>query len=67
MASHMTKHIDIRHHYTRELVDAHTIVVNSGPASDMPSDGETKALSHNPSTPCSSSYASGQMTNTYGQ
>jgi hypothetical protein len=44
MPSHRTKHIDIRHHYTRELVDARTIAVISIPNSDMLADGMTKAL-----------------------
>jgi hypothetical protein len=33
MTSHKSKHIDIRHHYTRELVDARTIAVISVPTS----------------------------------
>jgi hypothetical protein len=44
MTSHKTKHIDIRHHYTRELVDARTIAVISIPTSDLLPDGLTKAL-----------------------
>jgi hypothetical protein len=52
----MTKHIDIRHHYTSELVDARTIAVISIPTSDLLADGLTKALPH-PSTTCSSSGA----------
>jgi hypothetical protein len=42
MASHMTKHIDIRHHYTRDLVDARIIAVISIPTSDMLGHGLTK-------------------------
>jgi hypothetical protein len=44
MASHMAKHIDFRNYYTREVVDARTIVVISLPTSDMLGDGVTKAL-----------------------
>jgi hypothetical protein len=44
LASHMTKHIDIHHYYTKELVDARTIAVLSIPTSDMLVDGLTKAL-----------------------
>jgi hypothetical protein len=44
MASHMTKHIDIRLQCTKELVDAHTIAVVSIPTSDMLADGVTKAF-----------------------
>jgi kynurenine formamidase len=44
MASHMTMHIDIRHHFTRGLVNVRTIAVISIPTSDMLTDGLTKAL-----------------------
>jgi hypothetical protein len=44
MASHMTKHIDIRHHYARELIDARTIAAISIPTWDMLANGFTKAL-----------------------
>jgi phosphoribosylamine-glycine ligase len=44
MASNMTKHIDIKHHSIRELVDAKTIAVTSVGTSDMLVDGVTKAL-----------------------
>jgi hypothetical protein len=42
MASHTTTHIDIRHHYIRELVDARTIAVISIQTPDMLADGPTK-------------------------
>jgi hypothetical protein len=41
MASNMTKHIDIKHHYIRELVDEKTIAVLSVGTSDMLADGLT--------------------------
>jgi hypothetical protein len=44
MALHMTKHIDIRHHYTRELVNARTIAVISISTSYILADALTKAL-----------------------
>jgi hypothetical protein len=44
MASNRTKHIDIKHHYIRELVDAKTIAVVSVGTIDMLADGLTKAL-----------------------
>eukprot|EP00873_Tetraselmis_striata_P026590 jgi/Tetstr1/446854/TSEL_034332.t1 len=44
MASHRTKHIDIKHHYTRDLVDAGTISVTPIATSKMLADGLTKAL-----------------------
>jgi hypothetical protein len=34
-ASHTTTHVDIRHHYTRELVESRTIAVISIPMPDM--------------------------------
>jgi hypothetical protein len=43
MPPHMTKHFDVRHHYTRELVDACTIAVISNLTSDMLANGLTKA------------------------
>eukprot|EP00873_Tetraselmis_striata_P018760 jgi/Tetstr1/439024/TSEL_027516.t1 len=44
MASHRTKHIDIKHHYTRDLVDAGTISVTPIATTKMLADGLTKAL-----------------------
>jgi hypothetical protein len=44
MASNRTKHIDIKHHYIRELVDAKTVAIVSVGTSDMLADGMTKAL-----------------------
>jgi hypothetical protein len=44
MASNKTKHIDIKHHYIRELVDAKTVAVISIHTSDVLADGLTKAL-----------------------
>jgi hypothetical protein len=44
MASNRTKHIDIKHHYIRELVDAKTFAVIPVGTSDMLADGLTKAL-----------------------
>ena len=44
MASNRTKHIDIKHHYIRELVDAKTVAVVSVGTTDMLADGLTKAL-----------------------
>jgi hypothetical protein len=44
MASNRTKHIDIKHHYIRELVDAKTVAVVSVGTADMLADGLTKAL-----------------------
>jgi hypothetical protein len=44
MASNRTKHIDIKHHYIRELVDAKTVAVVSMGTADMLADGLTKAL-----------------------
>jgi phosphoglucomutase len=45
MASSRTKHIDIKHQYIRELVDAKTIAVISVGTSDMLADDLMKALS----------------------
>jgi hypothetical protein len=44
MASNRTKHIDIKHYYIRELVDAKTIAVVSVGTADMLAYGLTKAL-----------------------
>jgi hypothetical protein len=44
MASNRTKHIDIKHHYIRELVNAKTIAVILVGTSDMLADRLTKAL-----------------------
>jgi hypothetical protein len=44
MASNRTKHIDIKHHYIRELVDAKTVAVVSVGTAYMLADGMTKAL-----------------------
>jgi hypothetical protein len=44
MASNRTKHIDIKHHYIRELVDAKIVAVILVGTSDMLADGMTKAL-----------------------
>jgi hypothetical protein len=44
MASNMTKHVDIKHHYIRELVNANSVVVVSVGTTDMLADGVTKAL-----------------------
>jgi hypothetical protein len=44
MASNRTKHIDIKQHYIRELVDANTVVVVSVGTADMLVDGLMKAL-----------------------
>jgi hypothetical protein len=44
MASNTTKHIDIKHHYIRELVDARTFVLVSVGPVDMLADGLTKAI-----------------------
>jgi hypothetical protein len=44
MASNMTKHIDIKHHNIREIVDAKTIAVVLLGTTDMLADGLTKAL-----------------------
>jgi hypothetical protein len=44
MASNKTKHIDIKYHYVRELVDAKTVAAISLGTSDMLVDGITKAL-----------------------
>jgi hypothetical protein len=44
MASNKTKHIDIKHHYIRELVDAKTFEVISMGTTDMLANGLTKAL-----------------------
>jgi hypothetical protein len=44
MASNRTKHIDIKHHYIRELVDAKRVAVVSVGTADMLADGLTKAL-----------------------
>jgi hypothetical protein len=44
MASNGTKHIDIKHHYIRELVDAKTLAVISVGTSHMLADGLTNAL-----------------------
>jgi hypothetical protein len=44
IASNKTKHIDIKHHYIRELVDAKTVAVVSVDTTDMLADGLTKAL-----------------------
>jgi hypothetical protein len=59
MASHMAKHIDIHHHYTREVVDARTIAVISIPTCGMLANGlmDSPRLFLNPSTPYFSSCA----------
>jgi hypothetical protein len=44
IASNMTKHSDIKHHYIREHVDAKTVAVISVGMSDMLTDSLTKAL-----------------------
>jgi type II secretory pathway pseudopilin PulG len=44
MASNKAKHIDIKHYYIRELVDAKTVAVISVGTADMLADGLTKAL-----------------------
>jgi hypothetical protein len=44
MASNRTKHIDIKHHYIRELVDARIVAVVSVVTADMLADGLTKAV-----------------------
>jgi hypothetical protein len=44
IASNKKKHIDIKHHYIRELVDAKTAAVVSVGTSNMLADGLTKAL-----------------------
>jgi hypothetical protein len=44
MASNMKNHIDIKHHYIRELVDARTVAVVSMGAADMLAYGLTKGL-----------------------
>jgi hypothetical protein len=44
MASNRTKHIDIKHHYIRELVDAKTVAVISVGTSSMLAHGMTKVL-----------------------
>jgi hypothetical protein len=44
MATTMTKHIDIKHHYIRELVDAKIVVVVSVGTVDVLAIGLTKAL-----------------------
>jgi hypothetical protein len=44
MASNMTKHIDIKYHYIRELVDAKTIAVVSVGKTYMLANDLTKAL-----------------------
>ena len=44
MASNRTKHIGIKHHYIRELVDAKIIAVVSVGTADMLAVGLTKAL-----------------------
>jgi hypothetical protein len=44
MASNTTKHIDIKHHYIRELVDAKTIAVVFVGTAYMLANGLTKAL-----------------------
>jgi hypothetical protein len=44
MASNKTKHIDIKHHFIRELVDAKIVAVVLVGTADMLVDGLTKAL-----------------------
>jgi hypothetical protein len=44
MASKRTKHIDIKHHYSRELVDAKIVALVSVGTTNMMADGLTKAL-----------------------
>jgi phosphoribosylamine-glycine ligase len=44
MASNRTKHIDIKHHYIRELVDAKTVAIVLVGTADMLAIGLTKAL-----------------------
>jgi hypothetical protein len=66
-ASHRIKHIVVRHHYTRELVDARITAVISIPTSDMLTDGITKALPQCKHTilfkRCVGSYAWNMMVN----
>jgi hypothetical protein len=44
MGSNMTKHIHIKHHYIRELVDAKRVAVVLVGTANMMVDGLTKAL-----------------------
>jgi hypothetical protein len=44
MASNMTKHIDIKYHYVRELVDARTIAIVSVGTANILARGLPKAL-----------------------
>jgi len=46
-----TKHVDIRHHFVRELVEEGTISVNYIPTTEMPSDILTKGLGPQNTTP----------------
>jgi hypothetical protein len=44
MASKMTEHVYVKHHYIRELVDARTVAVAYVGTADMMAGGLTKAL-----------------------
>lgn len=43
-SQHRTKHIDVQHHYVRELVNKGEFTVKWIPSSEMLADGMTKAL-----------------------
>lgn len=43
-SQHRTKHIDVQHHYVRELVNEGELTVKWIPSSEMPADEMTKTL-----------------------
>ena len=43
-SQHRTKHIDVQHHYIRELVNEGELTVKWIPGSEMLADGMTKGL-----------------------
>lgn len=43
-SQHRTKHIDVQHHYVRELVNEGELTIKWVPSSEMLADGMTKAL-----------------------
>ena len=43
-SQHRTKHIDVQHHYIRELVNERELIIKWIPGSKMLADGMTKAL-----------------------
>lgn len=43
-SQHCTKHIDVQHHYVREMVSEGELTIKWAPSAEMLADGFTKAL-----------------------